>query len=145
MRRKLLRDRRWQGCQDRPARPKPSWCGHRRSSRCDRADIFDNQIRPRRAPNAELLCVRTYLSYTPLVQGSQATRRVVTTRQDWRAELCDLGLAGARPSICRSGYLVRSAAVGGPSTQFTSHGPSTVMNVNEFAGSQASWTIFAGM
>src|SRR5437762_3650428 len=46
------------------------------------------------------------------------------------------------PSFC---YLVRSAAVGGPSTQFTSHGPSTVMNVKEFAGSHASWTILAGM
>src|SRR2546422_3153745 len=41
---------------------------------------------------------------------------------------------------CRSSYLVKSAAVGGPSTQFTSHSPSTVINVNEFAGSQASWT-----
>src|SRR5436190_9675424 len=60
-------------------------------------------------------------------------------------ELCDAGLAGARPSTYRSGYLVRSAAVGGPSTQFTSHGPSTVMNVNEFAGIHASWTIFAGI
>src|SRR4029077_7205464 len=48
------------------------------------------------------------------------------------------------PSVTSS-YLVKSAAVGGPSTQFTSHGPSTVMNVKEFAGSHASWTILAGM
>jgi len=43
------------------------------------------------------------------------------------------------------GYLVISAAVGGPSTQFTSQAASTVMNVRAPAGSQASWTIFAGM
>ncbi len=29
-------------------------------TRCDRADIFDKQIRRRRAPNAGLLCVRTF-------------------------------------------------------------------------------------
>ncbi len=33
----------------------------------------------------------------------------------------------------------------GPSTQLMSQARSTVMNVNEPAGSQASWTIFAGM
>src|SRR5207248_4623897 len=42
-------------------------------------------------------------------------------------------------------YLVKSAAVGGPSTQLMSHAPSTVMNVSEFMGNHASCTIFAGM
>jgi len=42
-------------------------------------------------------------------------------------------------------YFVRSAAVGGPSTQLTSQAVSTVMKVREPAGSQASCTIFAGM
>src|SRR5436190_24262407 len=44
-----------------------------------------------------------------------------------------------------SSYFIRSAAVGGPSTQLVSHAPSTVMNVSEFVGNQASWVIFAGM
>ena len=35
-------------------------------------------------------------------------------------------------------YFVRSAAVGGPSTQLTSQALSTVMNVNELAGNHAS-------
>src|SRR4029077_3990913 len=50
-----------------------------------------------------------------------------------------------RSSPLRLPYFVKSAAVGGPSIQFTSHAPSTVMNVNEFAGSHASCTILAGI
>ena len=42
-------------------------------------------------------------------------------------------------------YLMRSAAVGAPSTQVTSHGPSTVMNTTLPADGHASWTIFAGI
>src|SRR6266568_8694 len=46
--------------------------------------------------------------------------------------------------ILKVDYFVRSAAVGGPSTQFTSQAVSTVMKVRESALSQASWTILAG-
>jgi hypothetical protein len=42
-------------------------------------------------------------------------------------------------------YGVTSAAVGAPSTQFTSHGPSAVMKVTEPAPTHASCTIRAGM
>ena len=42
-------------------------------------------------------------------------------------------------------YGAMSAAVGGPSTQLTSHSLSTVMKVRDPAGSQASCTIRAGM
>ena len=49
------------------------------------------------------------------------------------------------PSQRRFYDFVRSAAVGAPSTQFTSHAPSTVMKTSEPAGSHASCTIFAGM
>ena len=42
-------------------------------------------------------------------------------------------------------YLVRSAAVGGSSTQLTSQAPSTVMNTSDPAGNQGSCAILAGM
>ena len=44
-----------------------------------------------------------------------------------------------------SSYGVTSAAVGAPSTQFTSHGPSTVMKATAPAATHASCTIRAGM
>jgi hypothetical protein len=59
---------------------------------------------------------------------------------------CSRGLGGGRRfTFMATFYFVRSAAVGGPSTQFTSHARSTVMNTSDPAGNQASCTILAGM
>jgi len=59
---------------------------------------------------------------------------VAQVRVDRRRERARQSFRRGRPHH----HLVTSVAVGGPSTQLTSHAPSTVMNVNEASGSHAS-------
>lgn len=62
----------------------------------------------------------------------------------------DLGITDLSGSLILYGkpdkrLLKTSAEVGGPSTQFTSQGPSSVINTTEPAVVHASWTMRAGM
>src|SRR5207247_11172344 len=70
-------------------------------------------------------------NFSLILSSAIGTRRDFSDQRQWFYQL---------PS-----YFVKSAAVGGPSTQLMSHAPSTVMNVSEFAGSHASSIILAGM